>query len=197
VTLDQLPSVDLLNLDANVGFSSRQVITAVALDGLGDPIVGKKLTLKPSVKGAIGTGCKSQLVSTTNNLGRATFYFCPVKTTEFTVDGLSIVGSAPLLIEVRTRPSEPRNLKGTVLKKAVALSWTIPAEINAGSVTDYLVQYRVQGSTPWITFREGVSTSRNVKVTGLTTSQVYEFRVAAKNKAGAGTWSTVVVASPK
>jgi hypothetical protein len=197
VTLDQLPSVDLLNADANVGFSSRQVVSAVALDGLGDPIVGKKLTLKPSVKGAIGTGCKSQLVATTNSLGRATFYFCPVKTTEFSVDGLSIVGSAPLLIEVRTRPSAPRSFKSTALKKAVALSWSIPAEVNAGSVTDYVVQYRLQGATTWVTFREGVSTARSSKVSGLTTGQAYEFRVAAKNKAGAGAWSTVAVASPK
>jgi hypothetical protein len=197
VTLDQLPSVDLLNLDANVGFSSRQVVTAVALDGLGDPIVGKKLTLKPSVKGAIGTGCKSQLVATTNSVGRATFYFCPIKTTEFSVDGLSIVGSAPLLIEVRTRPSAPRSLVGTAVKKGVALTWKIPAEVNAGSITDYVVQYRLQGTTSWLTFREGVSTARSVKVTGLTTGRIYEFRVVAKNKAGGGAPSTVVVATPR
>ena len=197
VTLDQLPSVDLLNSDANVGYSSRQVVTAVALDGLGDPIVGKKLTLKPSVKGAIGTGCKSQLVATTNSVGRATFYFCPIKTTEFSVDGLSIVGSAPLLIEVRTRPSAPRSLAGTAVKKGVALTWKIPAEVNAGSITDYVVQYRLQGTTSWLTFREGVSTARSVKVTGLTTGRIYEFRVVAKNKAGGGAPSTVVVATPR
>ena len=197
VLLDQLPSIDLLNLDANVAFSARQIVTAVALDGLGDPIVGKKLTLKPSVKGAIGTGCKSQLVSTTNSLGRATFYFCPIKTTEFSVDGLSIVGSAPLLIEVRTRPSAPRSFKGTAVKKGVALTWKIPAEVNAGSITDYVVQYRLQGTTSWLTFREGVSTARSAKVTGLATGRIYEFRVVAKNKAGGGAPSTVVVVTPK
>jgi hypothetical protein len=197
VLLDQLPSIDLLNLDTNVAFSARQIVTAVALDGLGDPIVGKKLTLKPSVKGAIGTGCKSQLVSTTNSLGRATFYFCPIKTTEFSVDGLSIVGSAPLLIEVRTRPSAPQSFKGTAVKKGVALTWKIPAEVNAGSITDYVVQYRLQGTTSWLTFREGVSTARSAKVTGLATGRIYEFRVVAKNKAGGGAPSTVVVVTPK
>ena len=38
--------------------------------------------------------------------------------------------------------------------------------------------------------------ARKATITGLTSGQVYEFRVAAKNKSGTGTWSDVVVATP-
>ena len=39
-------------------------------------------------------------------------------------------------------------------------------------------------------------TARKATVTGLTSGQVYEFRVAAKNKSGVGTWSDVVMGTP-
>jgi hypothetical protein len=58
-------------------------------------------------------------------------------------------------------------------------------------VTDYIVQYRVRGSSTWITFRDGTSTLRRATVTGLIKGRVYEFRIAAKNKAGTGTWSEI------
>jgi titin len=75
----------------------------------------------------------------------------------------------------------------------VSLAWAAPAKANASAVKDYVVQYRLQGATTWITFRDGTSTARKAIVTGLTSGQVYEFRVVAKNKAGTGTWSDLVL----
>jgi hypothetical protein len=73
----------------------------------------------------------------------------------------------------------------------VALAWAAPASVNIGAVTDYIVQYRLQGSSTWITFRDGTSTARKATVTGLIKGRIYEFRIAAKNKAGTGTWSSI------
>ena len=58
------------------------------------------------------------------------------------------------------------------------------------------MQYRLQGATTWVTFRDGISTARKATVTGLTSGQIYEVRVAAKNKSGTGTWSDVVLGTP-
>jgi hypothetical protein len=72
----------------------------------------------------------------------------------------------------------------------------VPVKANASAVTDYIVQYRLQGATTWIIFRDGTSTTLKATVTGLASGQVYEFRVAAKNKSGTGTWSDVVPGTP-
>jgi Fibronectin type III domain len=75
----------------------------------------------------------------------------------------------------------------------VALTWTAPASVNIGAVTDYIIQYRRAGSSTWITFRDGTSTARRATVTGLSKGRAYYFRIAAKNKAGTGTWSVEVL----
>jgi hypothetical protein len=77
----------------------------------------------------------------------------------------------------------------------VSLTWTAPAKANASTVTDYIVQYRLQGATTWVTFRDGTSTARKATVTGLIAGQTYEFRIAAKNRSGTGTWSGVVLST--
>jgi hypothetical protein len=197
ITLDQLPVVDLEASDANTAYGLRQTITAVALDSLGDPITGQRLTLIPSSSKAIGTKCRATLSAITNADGRATFYFCPVKTADYRVDGLSIVGSTTVTISVRTAPSAPRTPAATRKTKSVALAWKAPVEINAGRVLDYVIQYRRVGASAWTTFRDGTSSSLKTTVTRLTTGQAYEFRIAAKNSAGTGIWSSVVIATPR
>jgi len=140
------------------------------------------------------TGLKT--VATTNSAGRATFKVCPVKTATWSVDGRSIVGSSGVRLTVQLTPTAPRTPTATSKTRSVALAWVAPVKANAGSVTDYIVQYRLQGATTWITFRDGTSTVRKATVTGLTSGQIYEFRVAAKNKSGTGTWSDVVLGTP-
>ena len=121
---------------------------------------------------------------------------CPIKTATWTVDGKAIVGSGGVKLTVQLTPTAPRALAATPKTRSVALAWSAPASVNAGSVSDYVVQYRLQGATSWITFRDGTSTARKATVTGLTSGQIYEVRVAAKNKSGTGTWSDVVLGTP-
>ncbi|MFA7285919.1 MAG: fibronectin type III domain-containing protein [Candidatus Paceibacterota bacterium] len=63
------------------------------------------------------------------------------------------------------------------------LTWTAPS--NGGStITDYLVDYRISGDLPWISFNDGVSASTGATVTGLTNGVTYQFRVRAVNAIG-------------
>jgi titin len=57
-------------------------------------------------------------------------------------------------------------------------------------VLDYVVQYRVVGTTTWIVVPDGVSTTRSVTIGGLTPATTYEVRVAAVNARGTGPFST-------
>jgi hypothetical protein len=92
--------------------------------------------------------------------------------------------------------SEPRSLK--VKNKSATtrtLRWSIPASLNGCTITDYVIQYRVGGTTEWSTFADGTSTNRKVKVTGLTKRVKYQFQVAARTTGGDSPYSTATKAS--
>jgi hypothetical protein len=196
IVLEDLPVVDIEQENMTVNLGVGTALTAVARDESGSPIAGQKLTLKSSVTGAAKSCAGAKTVSTTNSLGVATFKVCPIKSATWTVDGKAIVGSAGVRLTVQLTPTAPRTLVATAKTRSVSLAWVVPVKANASAVTDYIVQYRLQGATSWITFRDGTSTSRKANVTGLASGQLYEFRVAAKNKAGTGTWSVVVPGTP-
>jgi hypothetical protein len=92
--------------------------------------------------------------------------------------------------------SEPRSVKVKKKKSTSrALSWQVPTSLNGGTITDYIIQYRVGGTTEWSTFTDGVSTSVKVKVTGLTKGVKYQFQVAAHTAGGNSPYSTATKAS--
>jgi hypothetical protein len=92
--------------------------------------------------------------------------------------------------------SEPRSLEVT-MKRTVSktLAWQVPASLNGGSITDYIIQYRVARTALWSTFADGISTSRRATVTGLTKTVKYQFRVAARTAEGDSPYSTASKAS--
>jgi hypothetical protein len=197
IELEQLPVVDIETNPATINYGTAHTVTAVARDSDGSPIAGRSLTLSTSTSGASASCSGRKATATTNSSGRATFKVCPVKTATWSVDGRSIVGSAGVRLTVQLTPTAPRTLVATAKTRSVSLAWVVPVKANASAVTDYIVQYRLQGSSTWITFRDGTSTSRRATVTGLIKGRVYEFRIAAKNRSGTGTWSVVVIRAAK
>jgi hypothetical protein len=191
--LESLPVVELETESTVVNYGGAQVITAIARESDGSPIAGRSLTLNASRSGASASCSGRKTTATTNSSGRATFKVCLVKTATWSVDGRSIVGSAGVRLTVQLTPTAPRTLTASPKTRSVSLAWAAPVKANASAVKDYVVQYRLQGATTWITFRDGTSTARKAIVTGLASGQVYEFRVVAKNKAGTGTWSDLVL----
>lgn len=197
ILVEQMPVVDLLAESATVNFGAPQLLTAFARDVDGSPIVGSTLILSSSVSGASAPCAGRKTTATTNSSGRATFKVCPIKSATWTVGGQSVVGSEGVKLTVKLTPTAPRMLAVTPKTRSVSIAWVSPAKGNAGVVTDYIIQYRQQGTTTWLTFKDGVSTVRNVTVTGLKSGQAYEFRIAARSKAGTGTWSKVLRGTPK
>jgi hypothetical protein len=86
--------------------------------------------------------------------------------------------------------SAPRSLHA-IQKSATSrkLSWKAPARLNGGTITDYFIQYRVDGTNGWTTFADGTSTSRNARVSGLTKAVKYQFQVAARTEGGDSPYS--------
>ena len=197
IVFDQLPVVEMEIDAATVNYAATQMITAVARDSEGSPIAGQVLTLSSSSSSASAscTGCSR--TATTDSSGVATFKVRPIKTATWSVDGRSIVGSTGVKITVQLTPTAPRTLVCTPNARSMSLTWVAPVNANASAVTDYIVQYRLQGSGTWVNFRDGASTARKATVTGIIKGRVYEFRIAAKNKAGTGTWSEIGVGTPR
>jgi hypothetical protein len=196
IQLDAMPIVVIETPATLVNYGAAQTVTALAQDSAGFPVAGRSLTLSASTSGASASCSGRKTTATTNSSGRAVFKVCPVKTATWSVDGRSIVGSAGVRLTVQLTPTAPRTLIATPKARSVSIVWVAPVKTNAGAITDYLVQYRLQGASTWITFRDGTSTARKATVTGLTSGQIYEFRVAAKNKSGTGTWSDTSPGSP-
>jgi len=71
--------------------------------------------------------------------------------------------------------------------KKVALKWSAPSTSNGTSKPkDYVIQYKLKGTSTWKTFEDSVSTKTSVTVTGLTKGKQYLFRMQPVNWAGKG-----------
>ena len=64
----------------------------------------------------------------------------------------------------------------TTLVTTADLSWDV-ASTGGFMIDDYHVQYRVKGTSTWLSFSDGVSANQYMTVTGLTESTTYEFQV--------------------
>ena len=66
---------------------------------------------------------------------------------------------------------------GTITNSTIALSWVAP--YGHSTITDYVIQYRVVGTTPWTSFGHTASTSTSITVISLNVATTYEFNIAA------------------
>ncbi len=98
--------------------------------------------------------------------------------------GLSTYTPAVLVKTLTGVTTAPTGLTATAAPRSIQLDWSAPSTLNGGTVTDYIVRYRVTGTTTWKTFTDGVSTSTTATVTGLSGSRSYEFAVQARTAFG-------------
>ena len=88
-------------------------------------------------------------------------------------------------------PSQPPTMvTGRAANGAVTLAWLPPRVAGPSQITDYRIQYSVDGVN-WITAVDGVSTASRATVRGLANGRSYTFRVAAITAKGVGTYSAV------
>lgn len=150
----------------------------------------------PSDGGAGGTFTPST-VTLTPGATSATFTYTGAstgaKTLSFANNGGLTNSPASLSFTVNaaaTAPGAPTSLGGTAASTSVALAWTAPSSNGGAAITDYVVQYKASSSGTWLTYGDGTSTTAAATVTGLTASTSYDFRVAAVNSVGTGSYST-------
>ena len=88
----------------------------------------------------------------------------------------------------------PASTPGTVTSLAEAsrsgtgatLTWTAPSSNGGSAITDYLVQYKFDTDTAWVTFADGVSATTGASITGLLSGVAYNYQVSAINVIGTG-----------
>jgi hypothetical protein len=119
----------------------------------------------------------------------------------FTVTATNVVGTGPASSASNsatpvTVPDSPTALTPTAGNTQVGLSWIAPANNGGGTITDYVIEYKLSSDSSWSTFADGVSTNTTGTVTGLTNGLSYDFRVSAANSAGLGSASASVNAIP-
>ena len=150
----------------------------------------------PGDGGAGGTFTPTTRTLTSGSTS-ATFTYTPGSTGAKTISvandgGLTNPGSLTYTVTASaTAPGAPTGLTvGTVTETTVALSWTVPSSTGGASITDYVVQHSPTGAGTWTTFSDGTSTGTTATVTGLTALTGYDFRVAAVNSVGTGSYSS-------
>jgi hypothetical protein len=81
-------------------------------------------------------------------------------------------------VSVKTLSKPPTWLTpATIWPNRVRLTWSAP--VQSGSISDYRVEFSMDGGSSWTVFSDGVSTATETTVTGLEFSTPYTFRVAA------------------
>ncbi|WP_353208512.1 fibronectin type III domain-containing protein [Sphingorhabdus sp.] len=78
---------------------------------------------------------------------------------------------------------DPTNVSVTGGNAQASLSWTAPSS-NANLITDYTIQYSVDGGTLWITWAHTASAATSATVTGLYNGVGHLFRVKAIGTTG-------------
>ncbi len=93
-------------------------------------------------------------------------------------------------------PGAPTDFTTVCRDSHIRLGWK-PHDVTGGSaLSDFIIQYKKDTASEFITFEDGKNTNDWAVVTGLTNGIEYDFRVAARNQVNQGTWSDVIEATP-
>jgi hypothetical protein len=119
---------------------------------------------------------------------------------EFSVAAVNAAGGSPGAIVSGTTlsallavPGQVTNLvAGAVTATAIAVTWSAPA--GGGLASSYDVQYCPTGSQAWLSLG-GTIVATTAQVPGLSAGTSYDIRVAARNDAGAGSYSSMLTVS--
>ncbi|NDC64583.1 MAG: fibronectin type III domain-containing protein, partial [Planctomycetia bacterium] len=104
--------------------------------------------------------------------------------------GADSVATRPVVVFSRTAlPPAPTAVVGSGFGGTINLSWGASPANDGGPVSDYVIQYRLAGSSRWLTYSDGVSGAASATIRRLAVGRDYVFRVAAKNLAGQGLFS--------
>jgi hypothetical protein len=130
--------------------------------------------------------------ATVRGLSNGTSYIFRVAAVTAGGVGAFSASSAPVIPFLRTAiPAAPASVIGVGSGGTVSLSWTASSSNAGGPIRDYVIQYRsAAAGSRWFTYTDGVTSANAATVRRLVAGRAYVFRVAAKNLAGQGTFSS-------
>lgn len=71
---------------------------------------------------------------------------------------------------------------------SLVLSWVAPEKDGGSKIIEYIVEVRETKTTKWTKVGVSAGNCTNIMVTKLVKDKSYEFRICARNEAGAGAW---------
>ena len=86
------------------------------------------------------------------------------------------------------KPGKPGTPEFSDIKDGkISLKWTAPEDDGGAPITNYVLEYRAEGAFKWLPAYENKPNPEcKYTIKGLKDDELYEFRVAAENKAGVG-----------
>jgi hypothetical protein len=123
---------------------------------------------------------------------------------DFKVAAITSVGTGSYSTSVQatpmTTPTAPRNVVTTAGNGQVLVAWSAPTDNGGSTIINYIVEYKNDTEPTWHTTDPIVpqlpSYGASISVIGLTNGQLYDFKVAAINSMGTGSYSTSVQTTP-
>ncbi len=88
-------------------------------------------------------------------------------------------------------PNAPTALSASLGSNELLVSWTAPVDNGGSVITDYVIEYRISGTTQWVTYNDGTSSTASASVSGLIAGSTYELQVQAVNAAGNSAWAAL------
>jgi hypothetical protein len=104
----------------------------------------------------------------------------------------SLASKAP----AAAKPSVPRAMKAVHHSHRVTLTWTAPVSTGGAHITSYTVMWRGKFGGTWGAWSHRSVDALTAGIKGLTNGHVYEFKVAAVNRAGTGHYTPSVKSTP-
>jgi hypothetical protein len=102
-------------------------------------------------------------------------------TGSFTVNTIQKSGASLMVdVEYYTFPDAPTVTAGTNTTSSINFTINAPSTTLSGSITGYVVQYKLSTDTAWITDNSG-AVAGSYSISGLIPGKVYDVRVAAKS----------------
>ena len=99
-------------------------------------------------------------------------------------------------VKSNAAPDVPTNITASPDDGLAYLSWTAPVQGGNDPVTDYSIQYRIDGSGAWTDFTHTAQTTTTTTISGLTDGTLYDFQVAAINDIGTGAYTSTAYTMP-
>lgn len=132
----------------------------------------------------IKDGVSNNLAINVSGLRKNRIYLFRVSATNSA--GLGDASGAHSVTTLATVPSAPSNLTITDMQSTSAvISWVAPADLGGLNLTDYKVETSRDGQT-WSVVPKPSSTSRTLKLSGLSPGSQYQLRISAVNLVGSG-----------